>query len=198
MRNNCDDHSLLDFKSAVQYYETFHISIYSVWVLLTSRNYLRVVRQDLRLIALIYSPYLRRLESLTICWCNYKGSTFYSVILRPWVLVRPESNLRPPTWQPDAQPTEPPVHGSVGFNNLQNQLLYKLSFDCCLTCFLFVCLFLLVSLILSSLSDITVASISCGQSSVFCSSKFTYLSTAFKKCYCLTKCGKEGENKKAY
>jgi len=28
--------------------------------------------------------------------CNYKGSTFSSVILRPWVLVRPESNSRPP------------------------------------------------------------------------------------------------------
>ena len=28
----------------------------------------------------VYSPYSRRLESLTICWCNYKGSTFYSVI----------------------------------------------------------------------------------------------------------------------
>ena len=24
----------------------------------------------------VYSPYPRRLESLTICWCNYKGSTF--------------------------------------------------------------------------------------------------------------------------
>ena len=43
----------------------------------------------------IYSPYPRRLESLTICWCNYKGSTFYSVILRPWVLVRPELNSWP-------------------------------------------------------------------------------------------------------
>ena len=50
-----------------------------------------------------YSPYPRRLESLTICWCDYKGSTFYSVILRPWVLVRPESNSRPPASQPNAQ-----------------------------------------------------------------------------------------------
>ena len=31
----------------------------------------------------------RRLESLTVCWCHYKGSTFFSVILRPWVFVRP-------------------------------------------------------------------------------------------------------------
>ena len=52
----------------------------------------------------VYSPYQRILESLTLCWCNYKGSTFSSVILRPWVLVRPESN----SWQPD-QPTEPPI-----------------------------------------------------------------------------------------
>ena len=44
----------------------------------------------------VYSPYLRRLKSLTICWCNYKGSTFYSVILRPWVLFRLESNTQPP------------------------------------------------------------------------------------------------------
>ena len=29
-----------------------------------------------------YSPYPRRLKSLTICRCSYKGSTFYSVILR--------------------------------------------------------------------------------------------------------------------
>ena len=28
-------------------------------------------------------------------------------------LVRPESNSRPPAWQPDAQPTEPPVGGVV-------------------------------------------------------------------------------------
>ena len=29
----------------------------------------------------VYSPYPRRLERLTICWYNYKGSTFSSVIL---------------------------------------------------------------------------------------------------------------------
>ena len=36
----------------------------------------------------VYSPYPRRLECLTICRYNYKGSTFSSVILRPRVLVR--------------------------------------------------------------------------------------------------------------
>jgi len=60
----------------------------------------------------VYSPYPRRLESLTICGCNYKGSTFSSVILRPWGLVRPESNSRPPAWQPYGQPTEPPVRAN--------------------------------------------------------------------------------------
>ena len=39
-----------------------------------------------------YSPYPRRLESLTICWCNYKGSTFCSVILRPWVVNYDRTN----------------------------------------------------------------------------------------------------------
>ena len=34
----------------------------------------------------VYSPYPRRLESLTIWWCYYKGSTFSSVIWRPWVV----------------------------------------------------------------------------------------------------------------
>ena len=29
------------------------------------------------------SPYPRRLEILTICGCNYKGSTFSSVVLTP-------------------------------------------------------------------------------------------------------------------
>jgi len=44
----------------------------------------------------VYSPYPRRLESLTISRYNYKGSTFSPVIFRPWVLVRPESNSQPP------------------------------------------------------------------------------------------------------
>ena len=41
----------------------------------------------------VYSPYPRRLESLTFCGFNYKGSTFSSVLVR------------------SAQPTEPPVRG---------------------------------------------------------------------------------------
>ena len=31
----------------------------------------------------VYCPYPRRLESLTICRCHYKGSAFYLVTLRP-------------------------------------------------------------------------------------------------------------------
>ena len=35
----------------------------------------------------VYSPYPRRLECLTICRYNYKGSPFSSVFLRPWFLL---------------------------------------------------------------------------------------------------------------
>ena len=38
---------------------------------------------------MFFRPYPRRLEFLTIHRCLNKGSTFSSVILRPWVLVRP-------------------------------------------------------------------------------------------------------------
>ena len=37
----------------------------------------------------VYRPYPRRLESLTVCRCYYKGSTFSSVIKRLRVLVWP-------------------------------------------------------------------------------------------------------------
>ena len=37
---------------------------------------------------MVYSLHPTRLERLTICWYNYKGSTFFSVILRPWALVQ--------------------------------------------------------------------------------------------------------------
>ena len=30
-----------------------------------------------------------------------------------WVLVRPELKSRPPAWQPNARPSEPPVHGDL-------------------------------------------------------------------------------------
>ena len=60
----------------------------------------RVVRRGLRFI-------------VSICRCNYKCSTFSSVLLRPWVLVRPDPNSRLPAGQTVAQPTEPPVHACV-------------------------------------------------------------------------------------
>ena len=37
----------------------------------------------------VFHPYPRRPESLTVCRSHYKGSTFFSVILTPWVLVQP-------------------------------------------------------------------------------------------------------------
>ena len=49
----------------------------------------------------VYGPYLKRIESLTICGCHYKGSTFSSVISRPRVLkssriaARCSNNLAP-------------------------------------------------------------------------------------------------------
>ena len=57
----------------------------SAWVLLrpTELSWTKVVRRD-------YRPYLKRIEILTICRCHYKGNTFSSVTLRPWVVVRPE------------------------------------------------------------------------------------------------------------
>ena len=36
---------------------------------------------------MVFRPLLRRLESHTVCRCHYIGSTFFSVILKPWVLV---------------------------------------------------------------------------------------------------------------
>ena len=37
----------------------------------------------------VFRPYPRRLESLTICSCHYKGSTSFLVIWRPWASVGP-------------------------------------------------------------------------------------------------------------
>ena len=60
------------------------------------------------------------------------------------MLVRSESNSRPPAWQPDAQPTEPPVRGETlsrtqTFHNLAaerkqtyvSQFSHLTSFQCC-------------------------------------------------------------------
>ena len=34
-------------------------------------------------------------ESLIIYWCKCNGSTFYSIILRPWVEVQPRIEFEP-------------------------------------------------------------------------------------------------------
>ena len=59
-----------------------------------------------------YRPYRRRLESLTICRWNYKGSTFLLSYLKT-LSVGPVgvSNSRPPASQPGEQPNEPLVRG---------------------------------------------------------------------------------------
>ena len=60
----------------------------------------------------VFRPYPRRIGCLTICRCNYKGSTFSSVILRPWVLVRSgartldlPADWRPTNWANQAGPS---------------------------------------------------------------------------------------------
>ena len=104
------------------------------------------MRRDLRLIVLI------REDLKVICWRNYKGSTFYSVMLRPLVLVRP--NSRPPAWQPDAQPTTTShrnavtrmIKGSADGVSIGTTFRSR-SVDCerfCLSLFLFLLLLLLV------------------------------------------------------
>ena len=62
----------------------------------------------------VYRPYPRRLESLTICRWNYKGSTFLLSYFKT-LSVGPVgvSNSRPPASQPGAQPSEPPVRGWI-------------------------------------------------------------------------------------
>ena len=59
----------------------------------------------------VYRPFPRRLESLTLCRWNYKGSTFLLSYFKT-LSFGPVGvlNSRPPTSQPGAQPSEPPVH----------------------------------------------------------------------------------------
>jgi len=68
----------------------------SVWVLLRPKGLWTVKGCETG--PTVYSPYPRRLESLTICGCNYKGSTFSSVILRPWVLTIICNLVTGPSW----------------------------------------------------------------------------------------------------
>ena len=50
----------------------------SAWVLLSLAEFWSIKSCETG--PTVYRPYPRRQESLIICWCNYKGNTFYSVI----------------------------------------------------------------------------------------------------------------------
>ena len=55
----------------------------------------------------VFRPYPRRLESRTVCRCDYKGSTFFSVIFKdPECWSGRGSNPWPPALQTGALPTE--------------------------------------------------------------------------------------------
>ena len=61
----------------------------------------------------VYSPYLRRLASLTIIMqMKLQRQHFLLRYFETLGDVRPESNSGPRAWQPDAQPTEPQVFES--------------------------------------------------------------------------------------
>ena len=56
----------------------------------------------------VFRPYPRRLESLTVCRCHYKGSTFCSFYLKtPSCWSGRGSNPWPPAQQTGVLPTEP-------------------------------------------------------------------------------------------
>ena len=55
---------------------------------------------------IVYHPYPRRLESLTVCRCYYKGSTSPQLFKDPECWSGRDLNLRPPTQQAGANPIE--------------------------------------------------------------------------------------------
>ena len=54
----------------------------------------------------VYRPYPRRLESLTVCRCLNKGSTFPQLFKDPECWSGRDLNQRPPARQTGAYPTE--------------------------------------------------------------------------------------------
>ena len=86
----------------------------SVWVLY--RPLLTITGKMQETEPTAFRPYTRRLECLTACRCHSKGSTFSSVILRPWVWVQFRS------WTPTSRTV---VRRS---STWANQVLYSWAF----------------------------------------------------------------------
>ena len=91
----------------------------------------------------VFHPYPRRLESLIICRCHYKGSTFFSVIKDPECWSSRGMNLRPPTWQTGALPTKLTRRQfncmTICFNACQTSNVRQQNTSCLAPCFLVLC-----------------------------------------------------------
>lgn len=83
----------------------------SAWVFFTSSANLSTAKM-LKTGPTDYRTYPRRLESLTVCGCHSKGSSFSSVILRPWEFARSGA------WTLDLH------HGSPTWANQVRYILY--------------------------------------------------------------------------
>ena len=76
----------------------------------------------------LYCPYPRRMQCLTICSCQNKGSTYSSVVLRPWVLVR--SGAQPSAGHSSALQPDGSLDFLRDWLSLFSWGLHHILFDC--------------------------------------------------------------------